>query len=113
MIETGDLVIDRERYLVTVAGQPVRLTFTEFQALWIIAEYGGRVVTYERMAEELWGRESARSRRRLAVIVSRVRAKLGDASDVIDTVTRVGYRLAPALPVAYPRSDSPRSEPSR
>ncbi|MDA0301018.1 MAG: helix-turn-helix domain-containing protein [Chloroflexi bacterium] len=37
------------------------------------------------------------ARRRLAVIVSRIRAKLGDQADVIDTVTRVGYRLAPSL----------------
>jgi DNA-binding response OmpR family regulator len=96
MIQAGDLGIDRDRYLVTVGGRPVRLTYMEFSALWIIAEYGGRVVTYERLAEELWGRENARSRRRLAVIVSRIRSKLGDAGRLVDTVTRVGYRLAPS-----------------
>lgn len=98
MIQNGNLVIDRDRYLVTVEGKPVRLTYMEFNALWIIAEYGGRVVTYERLAEELWGRESVRSRRRLAVIVSRIRAKLGEAGRAVDTVTRVGYRLAPSAP---------------
>ena len=77
MIHAGDLIIDRERFLVTVHGRPGRLTFLEFNALWAIAEQDAR--------------------RRLAAIVSRIRAKLGDQADVIDTVTRVGYRLAPSL----------------
>ena len=53
MIHAGDLVIDRERFLVTVHGHPVRLTFLEFNALWAIAEQDGRVIPYERLAEEL------------------------------------------------------------
>lgn len=97
MIHAGDLVIDRERFLVTVHGRPVRLTFLEFNALWAIAEQDGRVVSYERLAERLWGEAAPDARRRLAVIVSRVRAKLGDRADMIDTVTRVGYRLAPSF----------------
>ena len=75
----------------------MRLTFLEFNALWAIAEQDGRVIPYERLAEALWGGASPDARRRLAVIVSRIRAKLGDQADVIDTVTRVDYRLAPSL----------------
>ena len=97
MIRAGDLVIDRERYLVTVQGEPVRLTFKEFNALWAIVAQAGRVVTYDALAEALWGKPVPHARRRLAVIVSRIRSKLGDAADVIDTVTRVGYRLAPVV----------------
>ena len=95
MIRAGDLIIDRERYLVTVHGEPVRLTFMEFNALWAIVVQSGRVVTYDSLAEALWGKPVPHARRRLAVIVSRIRSKLGEAADVIDTVTRVGYRLAP------------------
>lgn len=95
MIRAGDLIIDRERYLVTVHGEPVRLTFMEFNALWAIVVQSGRVVTYDALAEALWGKPVPHARRRLAVIVSRIRSKLGEAADVIDTVTRVGYRLAP------------------
>ena len=97
MIQAGALVIDRERFLVTVHGRPIRLTFLEFNALWAIAEQQGRVVPYDRLAEALWGGPAPDARRRLAVIVSRVRAKLGDQANVIDTVTRVGYRLAPSF----------------
>lgn len=97
MIRAGQLVIDRERYLVTVDGDPVRLTFMEFNALWVIVAQGGRVVTYDALAEALWGNRVPHARRRLAVIISRIRSKLGEAADVIDTVTRVGYRLAPVV----------------
>jgi len=97
MIRAGDLLIDRERYLVTVHGRPVRLTFMEFNALWYIVEQSGRVVTYDALAQALWGKPVPHARRRLAVIISRIRSKLGEAADIIDTVTRVGYRLAPLL----------------
>ncbi|MEX1021661.1 MAG: winged helix-turn-helix domain-containing protein, partial [Dehalococcoidia bacterium] len=89
MVSVGDLLIDRERYLVTVCGTPVRLTYMEFNALWAIVEEDGRVVTYERLAERLWGETTTRSRNRLAVIISRVRSKLGREGAVIDTVVRV------------------------
>jgi DNA-binding response OmpR family regulator len=97
MIQAGDLVIDRDRYLVTVDGEPVRLTFMEFNALWAILAQSGKVVTYDALAEALWGKPVPHARRRLAVIISRIRSKLGVAADVIDTVTRVGYRMAPAM----------------
>ena len=97
MIEAGPVHIDRERYLVTARGREVHLTYLEFNALWAIAEQEGRVVSYERLAETLWGDDAPDARRRLAVIVSRVRSKLGDEAGVIDTVTRVGYRLAPSF----------------
>lgn len=97
MIQAGPLVIDRERFLVTVNGTQVRLTYLEFNTLWAIAEQEGRVVPYDRLAEALWDGPTPDARRRLAVIISRVRAKLGEEAHAIDTVTRVGYRLAPSF----------------
>lgn len=94
MIDTGTLVIDRERYRVTVEGRAIHLTYMEFTALWTIVEQAGRVVTYEQLSAALWGDTLPAASRRLAVVISRVRAKLGRAADRIDTVRRVGYRLA-------------------
>ena len=53
MIQAGELVIDRERFLVTVRGRPLRLTYLEFNTLWAIAEQEGRVIPYDRLAELL------------------------------------------------------------
>ena len=43
-LEVGDMLIDAERYLVTVAGQPVALTYKEFVLLVRIASARGRVM---------------------------------------------------------------------
>ncbi len=62
-----------------------------FNALWAIASEAGWVATYKRLG----GVPTARTRRRLAVIVSRLRSKLGETGAAyIETVTRVGYRFA-------------------
>lgn len=107
VIRTGHLTIDRDRYLVTVDGRPIRLTYMEFHALLMIAEHSGRVVTYDCLAEALWGSAGPEARRRLAVIVSRVRSKLGEAADAIDTV----HASVIASPLRPSRStDSPRPE---
>lgn len=95
IIRCGDLEIDRERYLVWVAGQRVHLTFMEFHVLVAIAEQAGGVASYDALTRQFWDASSDRHRRRLAVLVSRLRSKLGDGARYIDTVHRVGYRLTP------------------
>ena len=102
-IHIHDLIIDRERFLVTIGGRPVALTYLEFQALYLIGAANGKVVSYDQLAEALWNEATPRSRRRLAVIISRVRTKLGYAADYIDTVHRVGYRVTP-MPQAHQHS---------
>lgn len=103
-IHVGDLTIDRDRFLVTVSGTPVPVTYTEFRALHLIASAGGRVASYDELGEALWGESGPQTRRRLAVVISRIRSKLGSAGDCIDTVYRVGYRLtqAPRPPAQHP-----------
>ena len=95
-IAVGDLVVDRERFRVTVADDPAPLTYMEFEALYVIAEAGGRVVAYDRLAEALWGAAGDDHRARLAVLVSRIRSKLGPAAQYLQTVRQVGYRLSSA-----------------
>ena len=92
-IAVGDLVIDRERYLVTVGERTADLTFMEFEALYLIAAAEGRVASYETLAGALWEDADGDHRRRLAVLVSRIRSKLGHGADYLQTVRQVGYRL--------------------
>ena len=96
IIRCNDMEVDRERYLVRVADRRVQLTFMEFHVLVAIAEQAGRVASYDALMQRFWGASSDRHRRRLAVLVSRLRSKLGDGARYIDTVQRVGYRLTPS-----------------
>ncbi|MCY4508177.1 MAG: winged helix-turn-helix domain-containing protein [Acidobacteria bacterium] len=95
-ITVGDLVVDRERFRVTVADEPAPLTYMEFETLYVIAGGGGRVVGYDQIAEALWGAAGDDHRDRLAVLVSRIRSKIRPAARYLQTVRQVGYRLTPA-----------------
>ncbi len=95
IIRCGDMEVDRERYLVWVAGRRVHLTFMEFRVLVAIAEQAGAVAPYDALTQQFWDASSDRHRRRLAVLISRLRSKLGGGARYIDTVHRVGYRLTP------------------
>ncbi len=94
-LRVGRLTVERERFLATVDGRPVDLTYLEFSVLALIVEQAGRVAPYDVLALALWEDASPSTRRRLAVLISRVRAKLGPAAQYIDTVQRVGYRVTP------------------
>ena len=93
-ITVGDLTIDRDRFLVTVGSRPVPLTYMEFRVLYLIARSDGRVARYDDLSVALWSEAGPQTRRRLAVLVSRIRSKLGGAAGYVDTVQRVGYRMA-------------------
>jgi DNA-binding response OmpR family regulator len=96
IIRCGEMAVDRERYLVRVGKRRVDLTLMEFNILVAIAEQAGRVAPYEALTKRFWDAASAGHRRRLAVLVSRLRSKLGDGARYIETVHRVGYRLSPS-----------------
>ena len=54
----GDLTIDYDERRVTVAGQPVELTATEYELLCELSVNGGRVVTYDQLLRRVWGQNS-------------------------------------------------------
>ena len=93
----GDLTIDYAGRRVTLAGQPVHLTPTEYRVLAELSANAGRLVTYERLLDRVWEkRESDGDVRPIRTIVRRLRRKLDDDADnpiYIFTEPRVGYRM--------------------
>jgi DNA-binding response OmpR family regulator len=86
----GSIELNRARHRVTVAGEPVELTATEFDLLAYLMARPGRVVTRDQLLSAVWGYAAAAGTRTVDVHVAQVRAKLGDASP-IRTVRGVGY----------------------
>ena len=78
------------RHRVTVSGEPIDLTATEFDLLAYLMARPGRVVTRDQLLSAVWGYAAAAGTRTVDVHVAQVRAKLGDASP-IRTVRGVGY----------------------
>ena len=95
----GELAIDhgRRRVSVTVAGEAVDLTATEYELLRVLALDAGRVVTYETLLRRVWsGRDGANSHL-VRILVRTLRRKLGeDAGNPawIFNERGVGYRMA-------------------
>jgi len=89
--------IDFARATVHVDGQELRLTRREFDLLATFARNRGRVLSNERLYEEVWGEERGFSPDQVKLYVSYLRRKLGTVtdSDPIVTVRGFGYRYEP------------------
>ncbi|GIG89245.1 response regulator transcription factor [Plantactinospora endophytica] len=90
----GPVTLDPVRRQVTVAGDPVQLTSTEFDLLAHLMGRPGRVFTREELLASVWGYAAHTGTRTVDVHVAQVRGKLGPAADVIRTHRGVGYACA-------------------
>jgi DNA-binding response OmpR family regulator len=93
-IVLGNLELDRDRFEVRIDGQPVALSFIQFELLYHLALRADRVVDRDELARLLWGTPSKADARKLRIHVSRLRRKLsGSRPWHIKTVTKRGYAL--------------------
>jgi two-component system phosphate regulon response regulator PhoB len=92
-ISIGELVIDTQRHLVSVAGAEVVLTSTEYKLLMNLAERVGRVQSRELLLQNVWGYNYFGDTRTVDTHLTRLRTKLGVAGDLIKTVRGFGYKM--------------------
>ena len=92
-LRAGPLVIDASKHEVTVDGEAVRLTLTEFKLLSALVAARGRVLTRDQLMDKAMGTDVFVTDRAIDVHVTAIRKKLGSASWLVHTVRGVGYRL--------------------
>jgi len=95
-IQNGDLRVDFEKRTVDVRGEPVRLTYVEFEILAALARNPGRVFTRTMLLERVWGDAQYRDPRTIDVHIRHLREKLESDPkhpELILTVRGVGYRF--------------------
>jgi two-component system phosphate regulon response regulator PhoB len=92
-ITAGPLMIDRMAHMVSVNGTEITLTATEFKLLSTLAERPGRVHTRPQLLQTVWEAQPDIQTRTVDMHVQRLRGKLLEASDLIETVRGFGYRL--------------------
>jgi DNA-binding response OmpR family regulator len=93
-IRASGVVIDEASYTARVGGEPLNLTYKEFELLKYLAQHPGRVFTRDQLLHEVWGYDYYGGTRTVDVHVRRLRAKLGaDHEQLIGTVRNVGYRF--------------------
>ena len=90
----GPVRLEPDTRRVTVSGDEVTFTATEFDLLAALMAHPGRVLSREQLLSQVWGYEAAAGTRTVDVHIGQVRAKLGSAGDLITTVRGVGYATA-------------------
>lgn len=91
-IEIAGVVIDEALHQLTVDGENVPLTATEFRLLKLLMERKGRVQSREHLLVNVWHYDTDIETRTVDTHVRRVREKLGPYAHLIETVRGVGYR---------------------
>ena len=89
----GPILIDADQYRVSVNGEEISLTTTEFKLLHNLADRLGRVQSRELLLQEVWGYNYTGDTRTVDTHITRLRTKLGDAGDMVKTVRGFGYRI--------------------
>ena len=96
VLTAGPIRVDGAAYSASVDGEPLDLTYTEFELLRYLMQHPGRVLTRETLVSQVWGYDYYGGTRTVDVHVRRLRAKLGQFDHYIGTVRNVGYRFASA-----------------
>jgi two-component system alkaline phosphatase synthesis response regulator PhoP len=90
-IEFGNLVIDREKFVIEYGGKSLQFPRKEFELLSFLASKPGRVFSRDEILENVWGNEVLVVDRTIDVHVRKIREKLEDK--FIYTVKGVGYKF--------------------
>lgn len=91
IIRVQEIVIDRERYIVTVDEEPLSLPRKEFEILYLLASKPGKVFKRDEIFDKIWGDDVVVGARTIDVHVRKLREKLG--RNYIETVKGVGYKF--------------------
>ncbi len=89
----GGLVLSVDKHKVIADGEEKILTHKEFELLTLLFENRGRVVTRDKILNDIWGYSFDGENRTVDVHIRTLRQKLGEHGSVIETVRGVGYRI--------------------
>jgi two-component system, OmpR family, KDP operon response regulator KdpE len=96
VFRSGPLAVDPSRRTVTLDGNPVRLTVTEYRLLALFVRNAGKVLTHRQIMKDVWGPHLIDETQYLRVYMAQLRRKLGDdpaSPRFFQTEPGVGYRL--------------------
>lgn len=92
-IVLGGIVLDKSAHQVTVDGEPVELSFKEFELLNYFMENQGIALSRERILNRVWNYDYFGDARTIDTHVKKLRSKLGKKGEYIHTVWGMGYKF--------------------
>ena len=92
-LEAGGIVLDKTAHEVNIDGQPVELSFKEFELLGYFMENAGIALSRERILNHVWNYDYFGDARTIDTHVKKLRSKLGDKGEYIHTIWGMGYKF--------------------
>ena len=92
-IELSGIVLDKSAHQVTVDGEPVELSFKEFELLTYFMENNGIALSREKILNHVWNYDYFGDARTIDTHVKKLRSKLGSKGELIKTICGMGYKL--------------------
>ena len=92
-LEISGLSLDYARREVHASGEPVKLTYKEYELLYFLMLNAGLALSRDKIIETVWGYDFGGESRTVDMHIKTLRQKLGAAGKLIKTVRNVGYKL--------------------
>ena len=92
-IQLGKLYLNPSAHVVMIDGEPIELTYKEFEMLYMLMSNPGRVFTRQQFLTCIWDQDYDGETRTVDVHIRNLRQKLGACGNYISTVRGVGYRM--------------------
>ncbi len=93
LLSCGGIVIDRTAHQVMIDGQPVELSYKEFELLTYFVENRGIALSREKILNNVWNYDYFGDARTIDTHVKKLRSKMGAKGDMIKTIWGMGYKL--------------------
>ena len=93
ILETNGIVIDKAAHSVTVDGNPIELSYKEFELLTYFVENKGIALSREKILNSVWNYDYFGDARTIDTHVKKLRSKMQGKGDLIKTIWGVGYKL--------------------
>lgn len=93
LLYVGGISVDRSAHSVTIDGQPIDLSYKEFELLTYFIENKGIALSREKILNHVWNYDYYGDARTIDTHVKKLRSKLGSKGDMIKTIWGMGYKL--------------------
>lgn len=93
LLEAGGIRIDKAAHSVTVDGQPIELSYKEFELLTYFVENKGIALSREKILNSVWNYDYFGDARTIDTHVKKLRSKMGEKGDMIKTIWGMGYKF--------------------
>ena len=92
-LSAGGIEMDKSAHIVTIDGQPVDLSFKEFELLQYFMENNGIALSRERILNSVWNYDYYGDARTIDTHVKKLRSKMGEKGECIKTIWGMGYKF--------------------